>query len=212
MKPVECVERLGIDSQFDISINCAEIPGAETINILAAKPGGSVMFTNMINNVNIALYITEAIQKPLNIRGAEGYVDNYDSFDIEVVKEMAPYFKDAKFEKNIVEKQREPNHHQFFNRTQEEIAMLEDFVFQSRSMDRVLDEIIRVSRYDCNVLIFGDTGVGKEKVANIIQKNSDRKMQPFVKINCASISPNLIESEFFGYERGAFTGANSKVK
>ncbi len=212
MKPVECVERLGIDSQFDISINCAEIPGAETINILAAKPGGSVMFTNMINNVNIALYITEAIQKPLNIRGAEGYVDNYDSFDIEVVKEMAPYFKDAKFEKNIVEKQREPNHHQFFNRTQEEIAMLEDFVFQSRSMDRVLDEIIRVSRYDCNVLIFGDTGVGKEKVANIIQKNSDRKMQPFVKINCASISPNLIESEFFGYERGAFTGANANGK
>ena len=64
-------------------------------------------------------------------------------------------------------------------------------------------------KYDCNVIIFGDTGVGKEKVANLIQKNSDRKMQPFVKINCGAISPNLIESEFFGYEKGAFTGANA---
>ena len=79
-------------------------------------------------------------------------------------------------------------------------------------MQSVLDEIMSVSKYDCNVLITGETGVGKEKVANIIQKNSRRKMQPFVKINCASISPNLIESEFFGYEKGAFTGADSKGK
>jgi len=76
----------------------------------------------------------------------------------------------------------------------------------------VLAEFLSVSKYDCNVLITGETGVGKEKVANIIQKNSRRKMQPFVKINCASISPNLIESEFFGYEKGAFTGADSKGK
>ncbi|MCI8608377.1 MAG: sigma-54-dependent Fis family transcriptional regulator [Firmicutes bacterium] len=79
-------------------------------------------------------------------------------------------------------------------------------------MNQVLDEIMRVSKYDCNVLIFGDTGVGKEKAANIIQKNSDRKMQPFVKINCASISPNLMESEFFGYEKGSFTGASAMGK
>ena len=63
-----------------------------------------------------------------------------------------------------------------------------------------------------NVLITGQTGVGKEKVANIIQKNSSRKMQPFIKINCASISPSLMESEFFGYESGAFTGADQKGK
>lgn len=68
-------------------------------------------------------------------------------------------------------------------------------------MQVVMEEIMKVSKYDCNVIIFGSTGVGKEKVANLIQKNSDRKMQPFVKINCGAISPNLIESEFFGYER-----------
>lgn len=79
-------------------------------------------------------------------------------------------------------------------------------------MRNVLREIANVSKYDCNVIIFGDTGVGKEKVANLIQKNSDRRMQPFVKINCGAISPNLIESEFFGYEKGAFTGANASGK
>ncbi len=79
-------------------------------------------------------------------------------------------------------------------------------------MAAVLNDMLTVAKYDCNVLITGDTGVGKEKVANIIHKNSNRKMQPFIKVNCASISPTLIESEFFGYERGAFTGANSNGK
>jgi TyrR family helix-turn-helix protein len=91
-------------------------------------------------------------------------------------------------------------------------SMYEDFICNSKQMQKVLGEILKVSKYDCNVIIFGDTGVGKEKAANLIQKNSDRKMQPFLKINCGAISPNLIESEFFGYERGAFTGANNNGK
>lgn len=208
LKPLECMKVLNRDSYFDVSINCAEIPGAETINILAAQRGGTVLFTNLINNLNIALYITESLAKPLNILGAEGYVDGYNQFDMQVVSEMAPYFENASFE--VVELSPEPEASQGnapFHRS-EEVAMLEDYVYRSRAMTLVLDEIVRVSKYDCNVIIFGDTGVGKEKAANMIQKNSDRKMQPFVKINCASISPNLIESEFFGYEKGAFTGAN----
>ena len=79
-------------------------------------------------------------------------------------------------------------------------------------MLKVVEDMTKVSKYDCNVIIFGDTGVGKEKAANIIQKNSERRLQPFVKINCGAISPTLIESEFFGYEKGAFTGANSTGK
>ncbi|MBQ1825793.1 MAG: sigma 54-interacting transcriptional regulator [Firmicutes bacterium] len=91
-------------------------------------------------------------------------------------------------------------------------SIYEDFICNSDKMRKVLGDILKVSRYDCNVIIFGDTGVGKEKAANIIQKNSDRKMQPFLKINCGAISPGLIESEFFGYEKGAFTGANANGK
>ncbi|MCI6012016.1 MAG: sigma 54-interacting transcriptional regulator [Firmicutes bacterium] len=215
LKPLECMQKLDRDSYFELSVNCAEVPGAETINILAATCGGTVVFTNLINNLNIALYITESMAKPLEVRGAEGYVDGYDAFDVQVVGELAPYFENASFSlvrtlDNLDDAPPAAGNPAFARG--EEVAMLEDYVYRSRAMNQVLDEIMRVSRYDCNVLIFGDTGVGKEKAANIIQKNSDRKMQPFVKINCASISPNLIESEFFGYEKGAFTGASASGK
>ena len=75
----------------------------------------------------------------------------------------------------------------------------------------MLEDMTKVSRYDCNVIIFGDTGVGKEKAANIIQKNSARKMQPFVKINCGAISPTLIESEFSDTKRSIYR-ANASGK
>lgn len=210
LKPTECVDRLNAESIFDISVNCAEIPGAETVNILATRPGGTVMFANLINNLNIALYITESISKNLEVQGAEGYIEGYDEFDVELVGEIAEYFENATFVK--VEKNEPEEYINPYNRSLVEKTKTEDFVFNSKAMKVVLDEILKVSRYDCNVIIFGETGVGKEKVANIIQKNSDRKMQPFVKINCGAISPNLIESEFFGYEKGAFTGASASGK
>lgn len=211
LKPTECLEQLNAESLFDLSVNCAEIPGAETVNILAAKPGGTVLFANLINNLNIALYITESISKNLHVQGAEGYIEGYADFDVEIVREIAGYFENAtivKIEKN----EPEDGYSNPYSRSLIEKTMTEDFVFKSKAMQTVLDDILKVSKYDCNVIIFGETGVGKEKVANLIQKNSDRKMQPFVKINCGAISPNLIESEFFGYEKGAFTGASATGK
>ena len=211
LRPVECIEKLGAESLFDLSVNCAEIPGAETINILATKPGGTVLFANLINNLNIALYITESISKSLEVRGAEGYLEGYDDFDIELVKEISEYLKDAEFiqTERAEEFDGEPNP---YLQSVLGKSLMEDFVCRSKSMLKVVEDMTKVSKYDCNVIIFGDTGVGKEKAANIIQKNSDRKVQPFVKINCGAISPSLIESEFFGYEKGAFTGANATGK
>ena len=213
LKPMDAVERLELSTQFDLSVNCAEIPGAETINILATKAGGTVLFANLINNLKLALYITESISKPLNVENAEGYLENYERFDLELVKELAGYFEKAAVVKvDRPEKEDAETAVSPYDRSLIEQSMLEDFICVSRPMRNVLREIANVSKYDCNVIIFGDTGVGKEKVANLIQKNSDRKMQPFVKINCGAISPNLIESEFFGYEKGAFTGANTGGK
>lgn len=210
LRPMECVERLGGESLFDLSVNCAEIPGAETVNILATKPGGTVLFANLINNLNIALYITESISKNLEVRGAEGYLEEYDNFDIDIVRKMAEYLENAEF---IEEPYTGPDEEDYsFDQALIEKTQAEDFVFRSKAMQSVLENIIKIARYDCNVIVFGDTGVGKEKAANIIQKNSDRKMQAFVKINCGAISPNLIESEFFGYEKGAFTGASAVGK
>ena len=215
LKPLECLAGLNADSLFDVSINCADIPGAETINILATKSGGTVVFANLINNYNIALYITESISRQLDIRCADGYLEAYDEFDIEIVKDLIPYIENAVTTNlSVDDDPAYPINRQtrLMEASGQRKTMLEDFVCESRAMATVLDEILTVAKYDCNVLITGDTGVGKEKVANIIHKNSNRKMQPFIKVNCASISPTLIESEFFGYEKGAFTGANSSGK
>lgn len=211
LKPVEALEKLNADDLFDLSVNCAEIPGAETINILATRPKGTVLFANLINNLNIALYITESISKDLDVRSAEGFLADYDRFDMELVSEVAPYFENATVE-TLKETEEQEWEMSPYTKSLLEKSLSDDFVFKSRAMQVVMEEIMKVSKYDCNVIIFGSTGVGKEKVANLIQKNSDRKMQPFVKINCGAISPNLIESEFFGYEKGAFTGANTTGK
>ena len=215
LRPMECVERLELDSRFDIAVNCADIPGAETINILATRQGGTVIFANLINNYNIALYLTESLARDLHIESADGYLEKYDEFDIEITREMAPYIEGAytsrgRFEDDLdyplVREERAIATGGYRN------SIAENFVCESRAMANVLDEVRNVARYDCNVLITGETGVGKDKIANIIQKNSTRSMKPFLKINCAAIAPNLMESEFFGYEKGAFTGANSNGK
>lgn len=215
MRPAECLKTFEGTQPMDMVVNCADIPGAETISVMAAKSGGTVIFANFISNYNIALYVTEAVSKDLNIKCADGYLEKYDEFDFEIVRGLAPYI-----EGNLVPREKtkrggqrsEVDREILEQYTQHNLEEAEDFIAASPKMRSVLDEIMSVSKYDCNVLITGDTGVGKEKVANIIQKNSRRRMQPFVKINCASISPNLIESEFFGYEKGAFTGADSKGK
>ncbi|MFO0694335.1 MAG: sigma-54 dependent transcriptional regulator [Polyangiales bacterium] len=78
---------------------------------------------------------------------------------------------------------------------------------QSPPMLAVYDLIERVADTPSTVLITGESGTGKELIARALHENSSRKDKPFVRVNCAAIPPDLIESELFGYERGAFTGA-----
>lgn len=80
-------------------------------------------------------------------------------------------------------------------------------VGESRQMKRVYDLIERVSQTKSNILISGESGTGKELAAGAIHNQSPRRDRPFVVINCAGIPENLIESELFGYKKGAFTGA-----
>lgn len=77
---------------------------------------------------------------------------------------------------------------------------------------KMLKTIEKVKKYNNNVLITGDSGTGKGVVAKMIHYTSNKKNEPFIHINCASIQPNLIESEFFGHEKGSFTGANNYKK
>ncbi|KKM10152.1 hypothetical protein SY88_15635 [Clostridiales bacterium PH28_bin88] len=88
----------------------------------------------------------------------------------------------------------------------------EGIIAHSNQMERVLDLALRVAQVDSTVLILGESGVGKEVIAKVIHTNSQRREGPFIKVNCGAIPESLLESELFGYEAGAFTGASRTGK
>jgi PAS domain S-box-containing protein len=92
----------------------------------------------------------------------------------------------------------------------EETSMFEEIVGKSSALHKVLKELETVGPTDSTVLIYGETGTGKELIARAIHNLSSRHSNAFVKVNCAAIPTGLLESELFGHERGAFTGAISQ--
>jgi len=86
----------------------------------------------------------------------------------------------------------------------------EGIVGSNHALLAILDDIAQVAPFDTSVLILGESGTGKERVAYSVHHLSPRKTKPFVKINCAALPANLIESELFGHEKGAFTGASER--
>lgn len=86
------------------------------------------------------------------------------------------------------------------------------FIAESSEMKRLIETVEQVAKVDVTVLLTGESGVGKEEIAKLIQQASPRVEQPFIKVNCGAIPETLMESELFGYEGGAFTGALKKGK
>ncbi len=86
----------------------------------------------------------------------------------------------------------------------------ETCIAESPAMKRVLHEVEQISKSNANVMITGESGTGKEVIAQLIHSKSYRNEAPYIKVNCAAIPEALIEAEFFGHEKGAFTGAHSK--
>ncbi len=115
---------------------------------------------------------------------------------------------------NIVESERrklqDENVH-LRQQLQEEYSF-NNIIGNSHEMKEVYEQVAQVARTITTVLIRGESGTGKELVAKAIHYNSLRSDKPFVRVNCAAIPENLIESEFFGYEKGAFTGAVTRKK
>jgi DNA-binding NtrC family response regulator len=87
---------------------------------------------------------------------------------------------------------------------------IEGIIGQSPKMLEALDKVLQVAPYDNTVLILGETGVGKEGLVKAIYRLSARNNKPLIKVNCAAIPVNLVESELFGHEKGAFTGASDR--
>ncbi|MEO7044345.1 MAG: sigma 54-interacting response regulator [Ferruginibacter sp.] len=92
----------------------------------------------------------------------------------------------------------------------DQINFFEKIIGKSHLLLNVFDQVTQVAPMDTSVLILGESGTGKESIADAIHELSPRKAKPFIKINCATLPPTLIESELFGHEKGSFTGALEK--
>ncbi len=88
----------------------------------------------------------------------------------------------------------------------------DNIIFKSEAMGKVMGTALRICNLDCCVLLLGESGVGKSLIAKLIHKHSSRSNGLFMQINCGAIPESLIESELFGYEKGAFTGAKKEGK
>jgi two-component system response regulator AtoC len=96
------------------------------------------------------------------------------------------------------------------NRFYKEDAKYPLLVAQSPAMKRILQDLDKIAKSHASVFITGESGTGKEVIAGAIHERSSRAQHPFIKVNCAAIPETLVESEFFGHERGSFTGAHIK--
>jgi len=107
-----------------------------------------------------------------------------------------------------LEKRRLQNEINALRETVKKQREFKEIIGQSENIKDVLELVTRVAPLDSTVLITGESGTGKELIANAIHQRSERSDGPFIKVNCAAISEGLLESELFGHEKGAFTGAH----
>ena len=93
-----------------------------------------------------------------------------------------------------------------------EAELEKNFIANSAAMREVLEMIIKASKVNSNVMLYGETGTGKEMAAQLVHHHSSRTEAPFLAVNCSALTPSLLEAELFGYEGGSFTGADPKGK
>src|ERR687889_46966 len=188
------IERLH-DSYFDVVLSDLKMGGSDGMDVLrttrAMHPTTAVILMTAFGSVNTAV---EAMKI-----GAFDYVQK--PFEIEEME--------VKIEKAL-EVKRMKNELDYLRGTQQDIYDFDRIVGSSAALQRVLDIVKKVAKSNTTVLIRGETGTGKELIAGATHHNSLRSARNFVKVNCAALQENLLESELFGHEKGAFTGADKQ--
>ena len=188
------IERLH-DSYFDVVLSDLKMGGSDGMDVLrttrAMHPTTAVILMTAFGSVNTAV---EAMKI-----GAFDYVQK--PFEIEEME--------VKIEKAL-ELRRLKHQLDYLRHTQQDIYEFDKIVGSSGALQRVLDVVRKVAKSNTTVLIRGETGTGKELIAGAIHHNSMRATRNFVKVNCAALQENLLESELFGHEKGAFTGADKQ--
>lgn len=149
-------------------------------------------------------------KKKVVVTGSPVFNDNNElSFIVITVNDVSEITK-IKDELMKARETSELNQHRFtFNQDSDQN---ETIIFRSKKMQAVYEQVEQIAPFPTSVLLSGESGVGKEVITNLIHRLSNRKEKPLIKINCGAIPENLLESELFGYEKGAFTGAKSDGK
>ena len=200
---------------FDLTINCMAISGSEMLSLVLTKNRGTIFFASLANSHKITALTSESLGKDLNIIGYTGFVDGHAQFATnlldtypDLTSQLKHLYKNQDYRSDINEER--SSSLQPINNILKDIKS--DYVFVSGAMQEILASAVNVAQYDCTTLITGESGVGKEIVADIVHKASDRNQYPLVKISCSTIPAELLESELFGYEKGAFSGASEQGK
>ncbi|MBI5049416.1 MAG: sigma-54-dependent Fis family transcriptional regulator [Nitrospirae bacterium] len=182
---------------FDIVITDLRLPGADGIEVLKSikniSPDTGVIIITAFADVKNAV---EAMRE-----GAYDYISKpFDAEELLIVIERYVKYRGIELE-NIRLKEELREQKQFQN-----------IIAISPAMQSVFETIEAAAKTDSSILIYGESGTGKELVANAIHNLSPKRDNPFIKINCAAIPETLLESELFGHEKGAFTGAIHRKK
>jgi two-component system response regulator AtoC len=183
------------EGYFDVVLSDLKMGGSDGLDVLrttrALYPTTAVILMTAFGSVNTAV---EAMKI-----GAFDYVQK--PFEIEEME--------VKIEKAL-EMKRLRHELEYLRHTQLDIYDFDRIVGGSEALKRVLEVVKKVAKSNTTVLIHGETGTGKELIAGAIHHNSLRNARNFVKVNCAALQENLLESELFGHEKGAFTGADKQ--
>ena len=183
------------ESYYDVVLSDLKMGGSDGIEVLkttkALHPTTAVILMTAFGSVSTAV---EAMKV-----GAFDYVQK--PFEIEEME--------LKIEKAL-ELRRMRHELDYLRHTQQDIYNFEHIIGSSGALQRVLTMVKKVAKSNTTVLIRGETGTGKELIAGAIHHNSLRASRNYVKVNCAALQENLLESELFGHEKGAFTGADKQ--
>ncbi len=149
--------------------------------------------------VMITAHGSEKVAVEAMKQGAEDYVPKpFDNEELRVVVRRA-----------LERTQLQREHRLLLERVERDFSF-ENLIGQGRAMKQIFETIQKVAETDLSVLVRGESGTGKELVAQALHQRSARRAKPFIAVNCAAISKELVESELFGHEKGAFTGADAR--
>jgi DNA-binding NtrC family response regulator len=183
------------ESYFDVVLSDLKMGGSDGLDVLrttkSLHPSTAVILMTAFGSVTTAV---EAMKS-----GAFDYVQK--PFEIEEME--------VKIEKAL-ELRRMKNELDYLRHTTQDIYNFDRIVGSGGELGRVLAIVRKVAKSNTTVLIRGETGTGKELIAGAIHHNSLRAARNFVRVNCAALQENLLESELFGHEKGAFTGADKQ--